>query len=154
MRRRVFITLLGGAAIAWGSAARAQGPAKIYRVGYLVGGSARYLLDAFVQELGDLGYIEGQDVVDTRLMGFPTIAHVPRTPGDALASERSCANSCLGAKSLSGFSTARRCAAVGWRVRLLRYTYRTRVLPAGREAGCRAHPLIAPQLSALTGGNQ
>src|SRR6516164_7643695 len=64
MRRREFITLVGGAA-AWPLAARAQQLAKQRTIGFL--GSSTPLamsqwVAAFVQRLRDLGWIEGRTV--------------------------------------------------------------------------------------------
>ena len=64
MKRREFITLLGGAAVAWPRAARAQQSGKVPTIGYLGGGSInqRAWVDTFVQRLRELGWIEGRTV--------------------------------------------------------------------------------------------
>jgi len=64
MRRRDFITLMGGAVAAWPHATRAQQTAKVWRVGFLSGASRPAvvgLYDAFVQGMRELGYVEGKD---------------------------------------------------------------------------------------------
>jgi putative tryptophan/tyrosine transport system substrate-binding protein len=66
MKRRAFLTLLGGSAVSWPLAARAQQPAKLPTIGYLGGGGSinqRAWVDAFVQRLRELGWIEGRTVV-------------------------------------------------------------------------------------------
>jgi putative ABC transport system substrate-binding protein len=65
MRRREFVTMVGGAAVAWPLALRAQQPAMPV-IGYLSYTSAEYeavaLLPAFRQGLREIGFVEGQNV--------------------------------------------------------------------------------------------
>jgi len=70
MRRRAFITLLGGAVAAWPLAARAQQPAKVPRVGILSPAASETAgtLSAFREKIRDLGYVEGETIaLDFRL---------------------------------------------------------------------------------------
>jgi hypothetical protein len=64
VKRRQFITLLGGAAVAWPFAARAQ-QMKRPTIGLLGGATASAQAQwtaAFVQRLRELGWVEGQTV--------------------------------------------------------------------------------------------
>jgi putative ABC transport system substrate-binding protein len=71
MRRRAFITLLGGAAaassVSWPLAARAQQPGRMQRIGVLMGASpsdreGQAFVAAFMEGLQKLGWAEGRDI--------------------------------------------------------------------------------------------
>jgi putative ABC transport system substrate-binding protein len=67
VRRRDFITLLGGAAASWPLAARAQQSERVRRIGVLSGFAegdliAQSLVAAFRQRLQGLGWTEGRNV--------------------------------------------------------------------------------------------
>jgi putative tryptophan/tyrosine transport system substrate-binding protein len=72
IRRRTFITLLGGSAVAWPLAARAQQPERMRRIGVLAPAAAndpvwQARVGAFQQALALLGWIIGRNVqIDTR----------------------------------------------------------------------------------------
>jgi putative tryptophan/tyrosine transport system substrate-binding protein len=72
MKRREFITLLGGAAAAWPLAARAQQGERMRRIGVLMSVAAddpeaKNRIAAFLQSLQQLGWTDGRNLqIDTR----------------------------------------------------------------------------------------
>jgi putative tryptophan/tyrosine transport system substrate-binding protein len=81
MKRREFITSLGGAAAAWPLAVRAQQSGKMYRIGYLTAGTfIPELRDTFYDTLRTLGWLEGTNVIyeersaENRLERLPDLA--------------------------------------------------------------------------------
>jgi putative tryptophan/tyrosine transport system substrate-binding protein len=83
MKRRAFITLLGGAAATWPLVARAQEPVKLPTIGFLGTTTASAWQPwtvAFVQRLRELGWVEGRNVAieyrwaEARSERFPEIA--------------------------------------------------------------------------------
>jgi putative ABC transport system substrate-binding protein len=72
LKRREFITLLGGAAVAWPLAVRAQQGERMRRIGVLMGTAEsdldqKALVSAFTRALEDLGWKEGANIrIDRR----------------------------------------------------------------------------------------
>jgi putative ABC transport system substrate-binding protein len=65
MNRRAFITLIGGAALAWPLAARAQQVGKIWRIGMLDTASRELNstnMEVFLDKLQEYGYLEGKNL--------------------------------------------------------------------------------------------
>jgi putative ABC transport system substrate-binding protein len=82
LKRRKFMTLLGGTAAAWPLTARAQQPAKLPIIGFLglsTRSAQREITDAFVQRLRELRWTEGRTVAieyrwaEGRTEGFAAI---------------------------------------------------------------------------------
>jgi putative tryptophan/tyrosine transport system substrate-binding protein len=94
MKRREFITLLGGAAAAWPLAVRAQQPAKRPIIGLVsIGASPTDLANfrPFLAQMRELGYVDGQNVTfdrrfaegdDSLINGF--VADLVRRPVDVI----------------------------------------------------------------------
>src|SRR5712691_4197702 len=82
LKRREFITLIGGTAAAWPLAAQAQQAAKVHRIGFLSAGAQvqpSKPWSIFVNELRELGWIEGKNIefhrrfADNRLDRLPEL---------------------------------------------------------------------------------
>jgi putative ABC transport system substrate-binding protein len=63
MKRREFITLVGGAALAWPLAAQTQEPGRTYRLGMMMPFPRDHpFVVGFLGELRKRGFIEGQNL--------------------------------------------------------------------------------------------
>jgi putative ABC transport system substrate-binding protein len=83
MRRREFITLLGGTAAAWPLAARAQQAGSRYLVGLLSAGSDNVGLNAvLVDALRELGWVEGKNVAFTHRYAENRLERLPGLAAD------------------------------------------------------------------------
>jgi putative tryptophan/tyrosine transport system substrate-binding protein len=90
MRRREFITLIGGAAAALPVAARAQQADRVRRIGVLQGGTADELelqagYAAFQQGLQQLGWTDGQNVRFDRRMGAGDVDNIRKHAAELAA---------------------------------------------------------------------
>src|SRR6266542_5798976 len=86
MRRRTFITLLGGAALAWPLTARAQ-QMKVYRIGALVVGNADVepLRTELREALRKSGYVEGQNLLFEFRSAEEELDRLPRLAAELVA---------------------------------------------------------------------
>jgi putative ABC transport system substrate-binding protein len=88
VKRREFITLLGGAAAAWPLAARAQQAAKLPIIGYLGLTSAEtdaYLLASFRKGLSEAGYDESRNLIIDYRFAERDVSRLPALAAELVA---------------------------------------------------------------------
>jgi ABC-type uncharacterized transport system substrate-binding protein len=89
MKRRAFLTLLGGAA-AWPLAARAQQSHGVPRIGVLLPGTPTSFAprtQAFVEGLRDLGYVEGRTIAIEWKWGQDRVDRLPDLAAELVGSQ-------------------------------------------------------------------
>src|SRR6266511_1523440 len=89
MRRREFITLLGGAVAGCPLAASAQQPMKIWRIGILSPGMSGQSppFQAFLQGLRDVGYVEEQNLAILWKFGKDSVDRLTIFAGEIVRSK-------------------------------------------------------------------
>ena len=89
MKRREFITLLGGAVAAWPLAASAQKPGQMRRIGVLMAGvddpQEQARIAAFLEGLQQLGWTNGRNVQIDYRWGFGNAANIRKYSADLVA---------------------------------------------------------------------
>jgi putative tryptophan/tyrosine transport system substrate-binding protein len=93
MRRREFITVVGGAAAVWPLAVRAQQPGKMKRIALVHGAekvenmtiTGRRSFRAFFEQLGALGYVEGRNLLVERYSGEGRLDHYAELARDIVS---------------------------------------------------------------------
>ena len=91
MRRREFLSVLGGAAAGWPLAARAQQDERVRRIGALAGGvaandpDAQASIAAFLQALQQLGWIDGRNVQIDYRWGMGDAANIRKYAAELAA---------------------------------------------------------------------
>ena len=91
VRRRDFVALLGGAVAALPLAARAQQPRKIYRIGFLANDPtipAQPAGRAFLDGLGESGFIEGKNIIIERRFAEGIIDRYPVVAAELVRLDR------------------------------------------------------------------
>src|SRR5262249_9033463 len=86
MKRREFITLIGGAASACASAEPAEQPGKTPRVGYIRAGTPHNdpYREEFVRGMRDFGYVEGRNIAYEFRHYGDDVESIPSLIGDLL----------------------------------------------------------------------
>src|ERR1700730_16899929 len=108
MRRREFVTLLGGAAVTWPLPLRAQEAGKSYRVAYLTlaGGQDAVIVK---QRLNELGYSEGKNLIFDYRSAEGQLERLPQLAAESVATNPDVVRlqmvwdnlSCLGTEALA-----------------------------------------------------
>jgi len=86
VRRRAFISLLCGAAVAWSVGARALQAGKVWRIGSLSPGASGQsdYLKTFIQGLNDLDYVDGKNIQFERRVADGNLDRLPALAAELL----------------------------------------------------------------------